>query len=102
MLTEGQIIDDKYEIIRILGRGGTGTVYLARHMALKLERAVKEICREDCPDYEEIRQSLLREAYILKNLPYKLIWLFLICLAAASYYVVLLLIEVIEFVRLDV
>ena len=68
MLTEGQIIDDKYEIIRILGRGGTGTVYLARHMALKLERAVKEICREDCPDYEEIRQSLLREAYILKNL----------------------------------
>lgn len=40
--------------------------------------------------------------YILKNLPYKLIWLFLICLAAASYYVVLLLIEVIEFVRPDV
>lgn len=39
--------------------------------------------------------------HILKNLPYKLIWLFLICLAAASYYVVLLLKEVIEFAQLD-
>ena len=39
--------------------------------------------------------------YILKNLPYKLIWLFLLCLAAASYYVVLLLKEVIDCIQFD-
>ena len=45
MLTAGEIIDEKYEIIRILGRGGMSTVYLGRHVTLGIERAIKEICQ---------------------------------------------------------
>lgn len=68
MLEERNIVDDKYEIIRVLGRGGMSTVYLARHVTLGIKRAIKEICREDCSGYETVRQSLLREANILREL----------------------------------
>ena len=47
MLTAGEIIDEKYEIIRILGRGGMSTVYLGRHVTLGIERAIKEVCRQE-------------------------------------------------------
>ena len=48
MLTAGEIVDGKYIIISVLGRGGMSTVYLSRHKTLGKERAIKEICREDC------------------------------------------------------
>lgn len=68
MLTAGEIVDGKYIIISVLGRGGMSTVYLSRHMTLGKERAIKEICREDCSCYEWLRQRLIREANILKEL----------------------------------
>lgn len=68
MLATGDIIGGRYEIIRILGRGGMSTVYLGRHVALGKERAIKIVCREDCERYEELRQQCIREADILKNL----------------------------------
>ncbi len=68
MLAEGEMIEEKYEIIRVLGRGGMSTVYLAWQETLGKERAIKEICRTDCDCYEELRQRLIREANILKDL----------------------------------
>ena len=68
MLTAGEIIDEKYEIIRILGRGGMSTVYLGRHVTLGIERAIKEVCRQEYAGYEELRQRCIREADILKSL----------------------------------
>ncbi|ROR25707.1 serine/threonine-protein kinase [Mobilisporobacter senegalensis] len=54
---------DKYRIVKILGSGGSATVYLARHIKLESFRAIKCI-RKDNPFYKDA----LREAYILKNL----------------------------------
>lgn len=54
---------DKYRIIRPLGDGGSGTVYLAEHIKLKVYRAIKCI-RKDNPLYYDT----IQEAHILKNL----------------------------------
>jgi len=41
MLKEGQILARKYEVIRLLGEGWEGQVYLVREISTKIERAVK-------------------------------------------------------------
>lgn len=51
----------KYQICRELGRGRSGTVYLAKHMDLEEYRAIKRVSKT-CADYEQFR----REALILK------------------------------------
>lgn len=53
----------KYEICRVLGRGASGTVYLAKHMKLDEYRAIKEVPRS-IADYQQFR----KEALILKSL----------------------------------
>jgi serine/threonine protein kinase len=45
-LEPGAIIRDKYRIVRMLGRGGMGTVYLADHILLGQQRALKFISGE--------------------------------------------------------
>lgn len=46
MLTMGQELGGRYEILRPLGRGGMGGVYLANHVELHTEVAVKEMLLE--------------------------------------------------------
>lgn len=53
----------KYRILRQLGEGGTGGVFLAEHIRLKYLRAIKRI-RKSHPAY----QRLIQEADILKSL----------------------------------
>jgi TPR repeat protein/tRNA A-37 threonylcarbamoyl transferase component Bud32 len=45
-LEPGTIIRGKYRIVRLLGRGGMGTVYLAEHILLGRQRALKFISNE--------------------------------------------------------
>ncbi len=68
MLEAGQILGGKYEIISVIGRGGTSVVYLALHIRLKQKWAIKEIDRESCENYGIICRQLLTEADILKKL----------------------------------
>jgi eukaryotic-like serine/threonine-protein kinase len=51
---------DRFEIIRILGKGGMGTVYLARDRRLEREVALKVLNADDLGD--EARGRFLREA----------------------------------------
>ena len=43
MLNPGQILDTKYEVIKVLGQGGMGTVYLCKNSRLGNLWAVKEV-----------------------------------------------------------
>ena len=56
----GWKLADRYEFIRVLGTGGTGTVYLARDLLLKRQVAVKTILPA-LADNSEVRRRLDRE-----------------------------------------
>ncbi len=68
MLNEGFVLDGKYKIMSVLGRGGMSTVYLAVHQRLDQKWAIKEISREYCENYEMVSRQLIAEADILKKL----------------------------------
>ncbi|MBZ9633966.1 serine/threonine-protein kinase [Clostridium sp. FP1] len=62
MLNSGYILDRKYEVIKTLGKGGMGTVYLCENKRLGNLWAIKEVV-------QDIKNTgILTEANILKNL----------------------------------
>lgn len=56
-----------HELIRPLAAGGMGEIYLARHMTLGMERAVKVI-RTDLREHADARARFTREAQVLARL----------------------------------
>ena len=69
MATVGQIIDDKYEILTLIGQGGMSSVYLARDKRLNKQWAVKEILKKARDKNNEIVvQSAIAEANMIKQL----------------------------------
>ncbi len=65
----GQIIDQKYKVLALLGRGGMGAVYLAHHLQLNKDMALKTFATADLG--EETRQRFKREAQALGKLKHK-------------------------------
>ncbi len=63
MLNQGKLLDGKYEIIKVLGQGGMGTVYLCKNSRLGNLWAVKEVNNQHANQID-----LLAEPNILKNL----------------------------------
>lgn len=57
----GDLIDNRYQILAILGRGGMGTVYRAEHVGIRREVAIKIMHRELRGD-DLINERLMREA----------------------------------------
>ncbi|MEO7771766.1 MAG: serine/threonine-protein kinase [Gemmatimonadaceae bacterium] len=60
-------LGQQYEIVRLLGRGGMGAVYLARERALERFVAIK-VLRPDLADAPDARERFRREARIAAQL----------------------------------
>ena len=68
MLKIGSVIDGKYKILNKIGQGGMSVVYLAMNEKANRQWAVKEVRKEGVLDFEVVRQSLIRETDLLKQL----------------------------------
>lgn len=74
MTATGMILDNKYEILTEIGRGGMSVVYLARDRRLNKQWAVKEVRKQSGGRNNQIVvQSLLAEAEMMKQLDHPLI-----------------------------
>ena len=61
MINRGDLIDNRYEIIKSIGEGGMANVYLAFDTILERQVAVK-ILRGDLADDEKFIRRFQREA----------------------------------------
>lgn len=68
MLQIGSILDEKYKILNVIGRGGMSVVYLAMNEKANRQWAVKELRKEGIEDFEVVKQSLIIETELLKQL----------------------------------
>ncbi len=70
-LTAGQILNNRYRIIRLLGTGGMGAVYFARDPVLNRNVAIKQLQADPITGQltsERVQAQFQREAQILASL----------------------------------
>jgi serine/threonine-protein kinase len=66
-LREGRLVGDRYSLEALIGRGGMGEVWRARHVALKTPVAIKFLRGAPTPS-ERAKQRFLTEAQVTANL----------------------------------
>lgn len=68
MLEIGSVLDGKYKILNKIGQGGMSVVYLAMNERANKQWAVKEVRKTGVSNFEIVKQGLIAETDILKNL----------------------------------
>lgn len=68
MLEIGSVIDGKYKILNEVGHGGMSIVYLAMNEKANKQWAIKEVRKDGGKNLEVVKQSLIAETEMLKNL----------------------------------
>ncbi|MCA9606020.1 MAG: protein kinase [Myxococcales bacterium] len=66
----GMVVDGRYRVGRLLGRGGHGSVFLAEHLGLKRDVALK-VLRPEGASHEAVRERFRREALVLGRLDHE-------------------------------
>ena len=67
MLEIGQIIDGKYKILNVIGKGGMSVVYLAMNEKANKQWAIKEVRKDGKQDFDVVKQGLVAEIDMLKR-----------------------------------
>ncbi|MBO4458819.1 MAG: serine/threonine protein kinase [Butyrivibrio sp.] len=68
MLEIGSIVGGKYKVLNVIGQGGMSTVYLAMNERANKQWAIKEVRKDAVTNYRVVRQSLITETDLLKEL----------------------------------
>lgn len=69
MLHAGEVLQNRYEILKVIGKGGMSTVYQARDLKTQNLLAVKDIARSGHKENQEMEQKLaVAEGQMLKQL----------------------------------
>lgn len=63
----GTVLNNRYELLKEIGRGGLSTVYLARDMRINKAWAVKIVKTETSNNVSQIRDSIIQEAQMMKS-----------------------------------
>src|SRR2546430_9047584 len=63
----GEVLGGRYRVLRRLGTGGMGTVYLAEHVLLGRLCAVKVLCPPLCDDDPSVEQRFRQEALLVAS-----------------------------------
>lgn len=67
MLEIGSIVDGKYKILNVVGKGGMSVVYLAMNERANKQWAIKEIRKDGVQNFEVVKQNLIVETELLKK-----------------------------------
>ena len=68
MLEIGSVIDGKYKILNVVGKGGMSVVYLAMNERANKQWAIKEVRKDGMQSFEVVKQNLVAETHLLKKL----------------------------------
>lgn len=68
MLEIGSVIDGKYKILNVVGKGGMSIVYLAMNERANKQWAIKEVRKDGMQSFEVVKQNLVAETDLLKKL----------------------------------
>ena len=68
MLQPGEVLQDRYEILDLIGKGGMSTVYLARDKSTNTTLAIKDVERTGKGKNQMVEQSLSAEGRMLMQL----------------------------------
>ena len=67
MLEIGTLVDGKYRILRVVGKGGMSVVYQAVNEKANKIWAVKEVRKDGTQNFEVVKQNLIAETDMLKR-----------------------------------
>lgn len=68
MLEIGSLVDGKYKVLNVVGKGGMSVVYLVMNERANKQWAIKEVRKDGVQDFEVVKQNLIVETDMLKNL----------------------------------
>lgn len=68
MLEIGSVIDGKYKILNVVGKGGMSVVYLAMNERANKQWAIKEVRKDGMQSFEVVKHNLVAETDLLKKL----------------------------------